>query len=536
MRIVARSARVGRPRRRHRLRGQHPGRHRRLVRRRLRRAARRRPAARALLGACSTVVLAGDAARGRARRRQRARRRRARCRVGRARRHRACCRAGTWRTSRRACSASRSPRTSSQTQQVGAARAASTTTTASPPPSPSSSGARPSRSRTTARSTPPTATTWRRRSWSASCRCVFWNAAHPTPTQAARRRRRLRLGRHHRRGHAVSRSRHADVVELEPAVVDARRALLRPVQPSAASAIRASRVSSATAATSSTQAHGQVRRHRLASRRTRGSPASRTCSPSSTGSWRARRLADDGVFCQWAQLYEMSPWNIKIILRTFAEVFPYTYVFSAEDLSSDVILVATNHPLPLDVARAVAQLRRPRRCAGAQARRRRIGRRRGRLPAAHARRDPRVHRRLAAQHRRQRAHRVRGAARSARLDAHRRSRTWRASTPPSGPTAASIATSSGSATATRSGKTELRLARSLLAHGKRAAAERFLAAAKRHGAPPGTRAAAAASQLLGERQPDDREVPLAAGRGRPDRARPALDPPKLPRAARCADY
>jgi predicted membrane-bound spermidine synthase len=63
------------------------------------------------------------------------------------------------------------------------------------------------------------------------------------------------------------------------------------------------------------------------------------------------RLADDGVFCQWAQLYELSPRNIKTILRTFASVFPYTYVFSAEDLSSDVILVAANHPLGLDRAR-----------------------------------------------------------------------------------------------------------------------------------------------------------------------------------------
>ena len=44
----------------------------------------------------------------------------------------------------------------------------------------------------------------------------------------------------------------------------------------------------------------------------------------------------------------MSSKNIKIILKSFAEVFPYTYVFSAEDLSSDVILVATNHPLKLE--------------------------------------------------------------------------------------------------------------------------------------------------------------------------------------------
>ena len=56
------------------------------------------------------------------------------------------------------------------------------------------------------------------------------------------------------------------------------------------------------------------------------------------------RLADDGVFCQWAQLYEMSSKNIKTLLHTFSQVFPYTYVFSAEDLSSDVIMVAANHP------------------------------------------------------------------------------------------------------------------------------------------------------------------------------------------------
>jgi spermidine synthase len=63
------------------------------------------------------------------------------------------------------------------------------------------------------------------------------------------------------------------------------------------------------------------------------------------------RLRDDGVFCQWAQLYEMSPRNVKILLRSFSSVFPYTYVFAAEDLSSDVIMVAANHPLVLDVAR-----------------------------------------------------------------------------------------------------------------------------------------------------------------------------------------
>lgn len=63
------------------------------------------------------------------------------------------------------------------------------------------------------------------------------------------------------------------------------------------------------------------------------------------------RLAADGVFCQWAQLYELSQPNVKTLLRSFASVFPYTYVFASEHRSSDVILVASLRPLPLDVAR-----------------------------------------------------------------------------------------------------------------------------------------------------------------------------------------
>jgi spermidine synthase len=63
-----------------------------------------------------------------------------------------------------------------------------------------------------------------------------------------------------------------------------------------------------------------------------------------------RRLAPGGIFCQWAQLYELAPWNVKTIYRTVREEFPYVYVFSAEDLSSDTILIATETPLELDLA------------------------------------------------------------------------------------------------------------------------------------------------------------------------------------------
>jgi hypothetical protein len=61
------------------------------------------------------------------------------------------------------------------------------------------------------------------------------------------------------------------------------------------------------------------------------------------------RLAPHGIFCQWAQLYEMAPWNIKTIYATVREAFPYVYVFAAEDLSSDTILIGSLDPLPLDL-------------------------------------------------------------------------------------------------------------------------------------------------------------------------------------------
>jgi spermidine synthase len=64
-----------------------------------------------------------------------------------------------------------------------------------------------------------------------------------------------------------------------------------------------------------------------------------------------RRLAEDGVFCTWAQMYEISPRRVKSIYRTFASVFPYTYAFSAEALSSDTFLIGTNKPLQLDLQR-----------------------------------------------------------------------------------------------------------------------------------------------------------------------------------------
>ena len=71
------------------------------------------------------------------------------------------------------------------------------------------------------------------------------------------------------------------------------------------------------------------------------------------------RLAQDGLFCQWAQLYEMAPWNIKAIYRSLVEEFPYVMVFSAEDLSSDTILIASRRPIPLDIRKIARAFENP---------------------------------------------------------------------------------------------------------------------------------------------------------------------------------
>ena len=62
-----------------------------------------------------------------------------------------------------------------------------------------------------------------------------------------------------------------------------------------------------------------------------------------------RRLKPDGIFCTWAQMYEISPRRIKSIYRTFASVFPHVYAFSAEALSSDTFIIGSQRPLKIDI-------------------------------------------------------------------------------------------------------------------------------------------------------------------------------------------
>jgi spermidine synthase len=58
----------------------------------------------------------------------------------------------------------------------------------------------------------------------------------------------------------------------------------------------------------------------------------------------AAALRDRGLFCQWVQLYALSPANVQMVLRTFASVFRYTYVASTIP-NTDLLLLGSAAPL-----------------------------------------------------------------------------------------------------------------------------------------------------------------------------------------------
>lgn len=144
----------------------------------------------------------------------------------------------------------------------------------------------------------------------------------------------------------------ADVVELEPAVVEAGARFFAPYNHEPTKDPRV-RVIMEDGRNFLTQSSADEDRYDVIVSEPSNPWITGVSSLFTVDYWRLarRRLKDDGVFCQWAQLYEMSQENIKTLLRSFTEVFPYTYAFSAEHLSSDVLLLASPRPLPLSLPR-----------------------------------------------------------------------------------------------------------------------------------------------------------------------------------------
>ncbi len=72
----------------------------------------------------------------------------------------------------------------------------------------------------------------------------------------------------------------------------------------------------------------------------------------------ARALREGGIFCQWVQIYGMSPENLKTIVRTFASVFPNSLLLSTIP-DTDLLMVGFNGPLMLDISLAVERMEHP---------------------------------------------------------------------------------------------------------------------------------------------------------------------------------
>jgi len=62
------------------------------------------------------------------------------------------------------------------------------------------------------------------------------------------------------------------------------------------------------------------------------------------------RLADEGVFVQWLQIYQLSTDSLRSVLATFHRVYPHVAVFRVEGATKgkDLLLIGSRRPLPLD--------------------------------------------------------------------------------------------------------------------------------------------------------------------------------------------
>ena len=62
-----------------------------------------------------------------------------------------------------------------------------------------------------------------------------------------------------------------------------------------------------------------------------------------------RKLKPEGIFCQWLQLYKISPESFKTVLSTFHSVFPFVYVFQPQD--KDLVMVGFKKKPVLSLAK-----------------------------------------------------------------------------------------------------------------------------------------------------------------------------------------
>jgi spermidine synthase len=65
------------------------------------------------------------------------------------------------------------------------------------------------------------------------------------------------------------------------------------------------------------------------------------------------RLSEKGVWSQWVQLYGMAPDDLRSLLATFREVFPYVRLFATIE-DSDLVMLGSKQPMVFDMVKASA--------------------------------------------------------------------------------------------------------------------------------------------------------------------------------------
>ncbi|MGC6493133.1 MAG: fused MFS/spermidine synthase [Myxococcota bacterium] len=71
------------------------------------------------------------------------------------------------------------------------------------------------------------------------------------------------------------------------------------------------------------------------------------------------RLKDGGVWAQWVQMYGMDDADLRSLLGTFADVYPYVVLYAAAE-DADLVLIGSEHPLEPSVDTAASLHRWPR--------------------------------------------------------------------------------------------------------------------------------------------------------------------------------
>ncbi|HXY70856.1 MAG TPA: fused MFS/spermidine synthase [Gemmatimonadales bacterium] len=77
----------------------------------------------------------------------------------------------------------------------------------------------------------------------------------------------------------------------------------------------------------------------------------------------ARRLAPDGVFCQWLQMYRVTPGAVAVVVANLRAVFPHVEIWFAN--ASDLVVLGARAPIRWNRARVAEALRPGTRTAGA---------------------------------------------------------------------------------------------------------------------------------------------------------------------------